>query len=228
MGSSDSGFESRHSDQFMTLEDIKKEFLALKEESSCSYFAACFGKTVVDPSDISYKTAEEIGEIVIESNLGVLHGGYTGTMEAVSNGANRAIDKDITKNKGWNVGVPMKSFDERIKRADSKHLTPAENILDRKRILVDMCDLCVVLPVGGMGTLLEVLEIFHVNQINEKYGGIINPIIFYGDFWKKLFPELLLMLDMKGQSQGESFITYVNSSEELKNALVTFQVQKSL
>jgi len=148
-----------------------------------------------------------------------MHGGYIGTMEAVSEGANIAIQKDMHKNENWNIGVPMKTFDKDLKRADCKQLSASENILDRKRILVENCDACVVLPIGGIGTLLEVIEIFHINQINTKFGGEIKPIIFYGKIWKKLMNELKNRLDLSNQSDGNGFITFVDNLEQLDGVL---------
>ena len=160
-----------------TVENIKKEFLAFKSKAGKPAFIACFGKTFVNEHEESYKISEEIAETIVEQGFGVIHGGYIGSMEAVSRGANVAIAKDQKKNQFWNIGVPMKTFDDDIKRSESMHLPSAEDILDRKRILVEMSDACVVLPVGGIGTLLEVLDVFHMYQIAEKFGATENLLV---------------------------------------------------
>lgn len=201
------------------LQDIKNEFLAFKEKAGNPSYIACFGKTFVDENDQNYETSQKIGKLIIENGFGVLHGGYIGTMQAVSHGANESIKLDQKKNEFWNVGVPMKIFDADVKRADCVHLTATENIFDRKRILIEMCDVCVVLPVGGIGTLLEVIEIFHINQINSKFGGKITPIIFYGKLWKELMGDIKEKLDLTGQSNGDSFTTYVDNLDQLKKEL---------
>ncbi len=201
------------------LEQVIKEFVAFKEKAGNPDYVACFGKTFVEEVDENYITSKEIGKLVIESGFGVLHGGYIGTMQAVSSGANDGIKLDPKKNEFWNIGVPMKTLDDNVKRADNIQLTATENILDRKRVLVETCDACIALPVAGFGTLLEVIEIFHVNQTNTKFGGKIRPIIFYGKIWKDLMGEIMNKLDLKGQSNGEEFTTYVESTEELKHAL---------
>ncbi len=207
-----------------SLEAIKKEFLLFKEKAHCLSYIACFGKTFVGEEEENYKTSQEIGRLVVNSGFGVIHGGYIGTMQAVSNGANEGIKQDENKNAFWNIGVPMKTFDKDVKRADCSQLTATENILDRKRVLVEMCDACVVLPVGGMGTLLEVIEIFHVNQINSKFGGPIKPIIFYGKIWKELMKDIESKLDLKGQSNGEDFTYYVDTLDQLKDTLVKIKL----
>lgn len=201
------------------LEDIKKEFLAFKEKAGNPAYVACFGKTFVDEGSQNYEISQKIGKVIVENDFGILHGGYIGTMQAVSSGANESIKLGPKKNEFWNVGVPMKIFDADVKRADSVHLTATENIFDRKRILIEMCDVCVVLPIGGMGTLLEVTEVFHINQINSKFGGKITPIIFYGKLWKELMSNIKEKLDLTGQSNGDSFTTYVDDLDQLKKEL---------
>ena len=200
------------------IEDIKKEFLGLKELSGNPRYVACFGKYLVEKSDPLYELSKQIGKLILSSGFAVLHGGYSGTMDAVSEGANEIILNKPEK-KNWNIGVPMRAFDGNVERAKCVHLSPASNILDRKRVLVDMCDMCVVLPVGGMGTLLETIEIFHVNQINKRLGGVIKPIIFFGDNWKELMDDICAKLDLKGQSDGSEFVHYVNSLEQLEKLL---------
>lgn len=207
-----------------SLEAIKKEFLLFKEKAHCLSYIACFGKTFVGEEEENYKISQDIGELVINNGYGVLHGGYIGTMQAVSEGANKGISQDKNKNAFWNIGVPMKTFDKDVKRADCTQLTATENILDRKRVLVEMCDACIVLPVGGMGTLLEVIEIFHVNQINGKFGGQIKPIIFYGKVWKELMESIENKLDLKGQSNGKDFTYYVDTLEQLKSILKEIKI----
>ncbi|MEI6238048.1 MAG: LOG family protein [bacterium] len=207
-----------------SLEAIKSEFLSFKEKAGGPAYIACFGKTFVTEDDANYKTSQEIGNFVVNSGFGVLHGGYIGTMQAVSNGANDGIKQDESKNAFWNIGVPMKTFDKDVKRADCSQLTATENILDRKRVLVEMCDACVVLPVGGMGTLLEVIEIFHINQINSKFGGQIKPIIFFGRVWKELMKDIESKLDLKGQSNGDDFTYYVDTLDQLKDTLVKIKL----
>jgi predicted Rossmann-fold nucleotide-binding protein len=201
------------------LEQIKKEFLEFKGKAGNPAYVACFGKTFVGEDNRNYGISQDIGKLIIENGFGVLHGGYIGTMQAVSSGANEAIKLDPNKNAFWNIGVPMKTFDADVKRADCAHLTATENIFDRKRILIEMCDICVVLPIGGVGTLLEVIELFHINQINSKFGGKITPIIFYGKMWKELMSDLTRKLDLSGQSNGSDFTTYVDTLGELREVL---------
>lgn len=206
-----------------SFEDLKETFLEYKTKAGNPSYVACFGKTFLDENSPDYEVAKKVGSILVDKGFGVLHGGYIGSMEAISTGANDAIRKDKGKNKYWNIGVPMYIFDADVKRSSSVHLPAAKDISDRKQALVEFCDVCVVLPKGGFGTLLETLDLFHQNQISEKFGGKIKPIIFLGGNWKSLFNEIYKHLDMNKQSRGEEFIQFVDLLDEFKKEIEVIQ-----
>ena len=89
--------------------------------------------------------------------------------------------------------------------------------MDRKKALTHFCDACIVLPSGGIGTILEAIELFHLNQLAEKFKGKIRPIIFIGKHWKELMDGIMEKLDMEKQKGGDDFIHFVDSFEQLKN-----------
>lgn len=202
-----------------SFEDLTDSFKKYSADAGNPAYIACFGKTFLEPESEAYKLSERIAEVIVENGFGVLHGGYIGAMEAVSQGANAAISKDPSKNEYWNIGVPLELIDGELKRSSSVHLPAAKDIFDRKKALVTLCDACVVLPSGGFGTLLETLEIFHPNQLAEKFGGKVRPLFFVGDNWKILFEEMRKHLDMKKQSAGEAFTHFLSSVEELDSEL---------
>ncbi len=202
-----------------SFDDLKKSFEEYRAKAGNPLYVACFGKTFLEPASELYKLSERVGKIVVESGFGILHGGYIGAMEAVSKGANAAIEKDVSKNEYWNIGVPMYLFDKELRRSSSVHLPAARDLSDRKEALVTFCDVCVVLPSGGFGTLLETLEIFHSNQIAEKFGGKIRPIFFVGDNWRPLFEAICQYLDMNKQSAGEAFTHFLSSGDALEREL---------
>ncbi|HNS34408.1 MAG TPA: LOG family protein [bacterium] len=199
--------------------DLKKSFLEYKKKAGNINYIACFGKTFLDKDSQEYKLAKDVSELIIKNGFGVIHGGYTGIMEASSLGADRAIKKDKEKNKYWNIGVPMIVFDKELERSSEINLPPAKDISDRKKALIEFCDICVVLPSGGFGTILEALEIFHTNQLAEKFGGKIRPLVFIGGNWKKIFNSLYRNLDMNKQKNGESFVYFIKSLKELDGIL---------
>lgn len=205
--------------QKTSFEDSEKAFADYSNKAGSPAYIACFGKTFLEPDSEAYKLSEKVGAMIIENGFGVLHGGYIGSMEAVSSGANDAIRNDTSKNEFWNIGIPMQTFDGNVARASSAHLPPANDIFDRKKALITFCDACVVLPSGGVGTLLEALELLHVNQIAEKFGGKIRPLFFVGIVWKDLFDEIYASLDMTKQSKGESYLYFLASVEDLDKEL---------
>src|SRR4051794_40959615 len=105
-----------------TYETIREQFFSFKTTAGDPQYVSCFGKTFVDSNSDAYKVSVATGEAIINAGFGVIHGGYIGTMEAVSRGASEAIKKSEQANKYWNIGVPMKLFEPDVKRADCQHL----------------------------------------------------------------------------------------------------------
>lgn len=201
---------------------LVKAFESFKKKAGDIKYVACFGKTFLSEDAAEYKLAGKIAEAVIGSGYGVIHGGYIGAMKAVSLGASRAIVRDSRANDYWNVGVPMQTFDASLKRSSPVNLPTAKDISDRKKALVELCDICVVLPSGGFGTLVEALEIFHCNQLAEKFGGKIRPLLFVGSNWKELMRDLYKKLNMKDQKGGDSFCYFVKTPKQITALLAKF------
>ncbi len=199
--------------------DMEKSFLYHKKKAGDIKYISCFGKTFLEKEHVAYKVTKKIGEHLIENGFGILHGGYSGAMEAVSYGANNAIINNNERNFHWNIGVPMKLFDKELKRSSKVNLPAAKDIVDRKKALTHFCDACIVLPSGGMGTILEAIELFHLNQLAEKFGGKIRPIIFVGKNWKELMDNIFEKLDIGKQKGGESFVYFIESFEQLNLTL---------
>lgn len=206
-------------------EDLKKAFARFKKLAGSPSYAACFGKTFLDQKSSEYKTADKVAQLLIEHGFGVIHGAYSGVMEASSRGADKAIAADKKKNHYWNIGVPMRIFDKELKRSSRVNLPSAKDISDRKRALIDFCDVCIVLPSGGFGTLLESLEIFHMNQLAEKFGGKIRPLIFLKGNWKKIFDDLYRDLDMTKQKGGQSFAYFPKTIGQLEKIIIRLKAK---
>ena len=200
-------------------EKIRESFNKYKQKAKVDKYIACFGKTFISKSSLEYRMSKKIGYLNIKQGFGVIHGGYSGVMEAISFGADKAINEFDAANKYWNIGVPMKTFDKSLKRSSRVNLPACNDILDRKRALIELCDICVVLPSGGIGTVLETLGIFHLNQIAEKFGGKIRPIIFIGSNWKRIIKYLLSKLNMSSQSIGDNFTYFCKNYEDYEKLI---------
>ncbi|MFA5871759.1 MAG: LOG family protein [Parcubacteria group bacterium] len=213
--------------QKVSFEQIEKAFMEFKEKANNPYYVAIFGKTFLDETTDEYKLTKEVARKVIENDLGVIHGAYTGVMKAASQGADAAIQKS-NKSEYLNIGVPMKTFDEELPKASRINLPAAETIGDRKKALIEFCDVCVVMPSGGFGTMLESLEIFHMNQLAEKFGGKVRPLIFVGERWNIIFKALYDNLDMNKQKTGESFCHFIKNIEQLELILNEIELKKEI
>lgn len=182
-------------------------------------YVAIFGKTFIDSTSSEYIKLQEFSGKVIENNFGVIHGGYIGLMRAVSDGANSIINKNNI-DKELNIGVPEEKLEANgILKSDCIHTVPANGIMERVNTLIQLSDYVVISEKGGFGTLLEMVGVFHMNQLNKKFGGIVRPIIFVGDIWQKLYNEIISSLDMYNQDDGKSFIHFVKTYDEALNII---------
>src|SRR5512137_2373625 len=109
-----------------------------------------FGGSQPKEGDTSYARAYELGKLLALAGHTVLTGGYIGTMEAVSRGANEAG--------GYVIGVTCRQ----IERWRSNGANPwvkeerrFETLVERLNELTTACDAAIALP-GGPGTLTEV------------------------------------------------------------------------
>ena len=210
--------------QANSFQNLKESFLCYKNNAGDISYVACFGKTFLDPQSQDYQNAKMISEFLVGKGLGVIHGGYSGIMEAASKGAQKAIANDPDKNHYWNIGVPMKTFDQELARSAKINLPAAVDISDRKKALIEFCDLCLVFATGGVGTLLESIEIIHNNQIAQKFGGKIRPIIFFQGNWQNIMDNIYQNLDLNHQSRADQYVHFVNSVEELKSLLTKIKI----
>ncbi len=195
-----------------------------KKESGANMFVACLGKSSLKKNSADYKTIKKLGEIIIEEDFGLIHGGYSGgAMQAIDEGASETILKQNKKN-SLNIGVPYLPFDNDWPRVEkSVFLKPAKKLSERIDNIICNSDIIVVLPKGGFGTLTELIYAFHVNQIEEDVGGKIRPIIFYGINWKILMKELMKGLDVTKQSTGKNWSYYVDTPEDFKKILFSLK-----
>ena len=131
-----------------------------------------FGSSGIQPSELHYKKAEEIGKLIAENKFTTCSGGYGGIMEAVSKGAKSMNGKTI--------GITL----ENSKRTPNEYLD--ENVImpnwvERLMELIAIGDAYIIFK-GGSGTLVELsslIEMMNKKIMKEK------TILFYTCFWKK-------------------------------------------
>jgi predicted Rossmann-fold nucleotide-binding protein len=195
-------------------EQAMSTFADYKRQAGNPAYVCCFGKTFIERDSSEYAASQEIGRLLVEDGFGVIHGGYSGVMEAVSKGADNAISDRSDRNEYYNIGVPFTVIKDELPLSAKVNLPEVDNVLDRAQVLIDSSDAVVVMPSGGVGTLVELLDVFHQNQLNQKFGGQIKPIVCVGGKWQLIIDFLLDNLDMNKQSSGSEFIFHVSTPEE--------------
>lgn len=137
-----------------------------------------FGGSQPKPGEAAYEDALRLGGWIGEAGYAVLTGGYIGTMEAVSRGANEAG--------GHVIGV---TCDEIEKFRPVKHNAWVREqwhfptLRQRLFTLIEECDAAIVLP-GGIGTLAELAEMWshlQTGAISQR------PLVVVSPGWKKVF-----------------------------------------
>ena len=136
---------------------------------------AVFGSGSAPPDHPVLAQAERLGQLLAEAGFTLINGGYGGTMEAASRGAQQAG--------GHVIGVTMDLFTPGLQ--PNPWLTKERRVKDffpRLKHLTG-ADAFVVLR-GGIGTLTEatlVWSLLQTGQISPR------PFIFVGDGWHGLF-----------------------------------------
>jgi hypothetical protein len=136
---------------------------------------AVFGSGSAPPDHAVIAEAERLGRLLAEAGFRLMTGGYGGTMEAASRGAQRAG--------GQVIGVTMELFAPRLR--PNRWLTEEQRVSDffpRLRRLTG-ADGFVVLR-GGVGTLTEATLVWSLLQTGQIGA---RPFLFVGDGWRKLF-----------------------------------------
>ncbi len=139
-----------------------------------------FGGSQPKQGSLPYIEAYQLGKLLAQTNHTVLTGGYIGTMEAVSRGANEAgghvIGVTCNEIERWRgVGANVWVIEER----------KFETLRQRLDGLIDGCDAAIALP-GGPGTLTEIALMWNlmiVDAIHRK------PLILVGLGWQTMFDQ---------------------------------------
>lgn len=180
------------------------------------------GKSTVDKNLKEFKMMQDLSKKLVSSGIGVIHGGYAGgIMEAVSNGANEAIQEKCLS-KEFNVGIPEERFDKDWPRViGASFSNPAQDIFDRLR-MVTAGDAVVVAPIGGDGTALEIDIIIHENLLAKYSGQKIKPIIFieteHGTKWKEFISGRNLLATSEKVLEKD-WVYFVTTTESVVNII---------
>ena len=138
-----------------------------------------YGSSSPTEGSLDYEQARALGRLLAQQGYVVATGGYTGTMEGASRGAQEAG--------GPVIGVTTSLFDQTRPTAnpyvDEEIKLPT--LFQRLHHLVTLADAWVALP-GGIGTLSEVALTWSLIQVGEIPRG---PFVLVGDMWRKTIGE---------------------------------------
>jgi len=136
-----------------------------------------FGGSQPKQGDAAYAEAYELGKLLAEAGHTVLTGGYIGTMEAVSRGANEAgghvIGVTCVNIEAWRPVKPNAWVQEERRFA---------TLQERLNELVLACDAAIALP-GGPGTLTEIALTWNLMIVNSMPP---KPLILTGAGWRSV------------------------------------------
>jgi uncharacterized protein (TIGR00730 family) len=163
--------------------------------------ATIFGGNAVEVDDAGYKEAFELGKLLGQAGYIVATGGYYGTMEAASKGAQEAGAHVI--------GVTTGRFDDRGLKpnqwVDEEIKFPT--LFQRLHYLVTFSDALVALR-GGVGTLSEVALSWSLLQVAEMPR---KPLVLVGPHWRQIMETYLRESTVKERDRALlSFAASVN------------------
>lgn len=152
-----------------------------------------FGGSQPKEGSPAYEEARLLGEMLAKRGHIVLNGGYIGTMEAVSRGANEAgghvIGVTCAEIENWRGTGVNRWVKEEWKK---------KTLLERLQALVEGCDAAIALP-GGPGTLTEIALTWNLMIVESIHR---RPLILVGDGWQSVLDQFF-----------QSFSTYMPISQ---------------
>jgi hypothetical protein len=145
-----------------------------------------FGGSQPLPGSPAYAEAYELGTLLAESGHTVLTGGYIGTMEAASRGANEAG--------GHVIGVTCEEI-ERWRNVATNAWVKEEHrfqtLQERLNFLVQNCDAAIALS-GGPGTLTEIALTWNLMVVESLPR---RPLILVGEGWHSVLNQFFKSFD---------------------------------
>ena len=146
-------------------------------KSSAAYpVISVFGGSSPQPGSAAYQEAYEVGLLLAQRGFAVATGGYSGTMTAVSQGADEAG--------GHVIGVTCDQIEQFRPLGPNQWLKEEirfQTLQDRLIHLVRNNDGMIVLP-GGIGTLSEMALAWSYLQVGEISP---RPLALLGELWRE-------------------------------------------
>ena len=158
-----------------------------------------FGGSQPRQGDTAYAEALELGRLLGEHGHTVLTGGYVGTMEAVSRGANEAgghvIGVTCEEIEAWRPTKANAWVIEEIRK---------KTLLERLHALIHESDAALALP-GGPGTLAEISVMWNLMIVESLHR---RPLILIGDGWQSVFDQFVKGLGTYIPAQQREILSF--------------------
>ena len=172
-----------------------------------------FGGSNPEPGSKAYQDAYDLGKYLGQAGLTVLTGGYMGTMEAASRGANEAgghvIGVTCNEIEAFRPVSPNPWVHEEWRR---------ETLRERLAVLIGKCDAAIALP-GGVGTLLGICLCWNelaIHALDPK------PLILMGSGWRALMESFFNHLGEYVAIETREFIAFAPTPATTFELLVNF------
>jgi uncharacterized protein (TIGR00730 family) len=162
-----------------------------------------YGSNSPKAGEVEYETARALGCWLAQAGYVVATGGYAGTMEAASRGAQEAG--------GHVIGVTTSLFDG-IRLSANPYIDEEiklPTLFQRLHRLVTLADAWVALP-GGIGTLSEVALTWSLIQVGEMPR---HPFVLVGAMWRTTIGEFAS--DYHVRPQFRQLIQYAENIERV-------------
>jgi uncharacterized protein (TIGR00730 family) len=140
---------------------------------------AVFGSSTIRPGEPAWTLAHDLGRELALVGADVMTGGYSGAMEACSQGANEAG--------GHVIGVTVELFEPRgpVNRWVRERVH-TDHIYSRLEHLVERATGFIVLP-GSIGTLNELFLTWTLVSVSGRPAA---PIVLLGAHWERFLESL--------------------------------------
>jgi uncharacterized protein (TIGR00730 family) len=169
-----------------------------------------FGGSQPKEGEASYAEAYELGKLLAQAGLTILTGGYIGTMEAVSRGANEAG--------GHVIGVTcddIEAWRQVRPNAWVKEERRFATLDERLAELVRGCDAAIALP-GGPGTLTEIALTWNLMIVRSMP---VKPLVLVGAGWRSVLESFYNSFDIYIPQNQRILIKCVNDVHEAVHLL---------
>lgn len=165
-----------------------------------------FGSWRPQPNDPDYQLARQVGKLATRSGWRIATGGYSGIMEAASQGSVEAG--------GSPVGVTCPEIDVLLSHNTwVRERIQAVSLAERQAKCLSLCQAALFFP-GRTGT---VAELALAAELRSK-GVLQFPIILMGNFWESFFTWLnysnSLLAHSADEPSGKRLFMTVKSAED--------------